>query len=113
MRKSFSLQFSQEHRLMQFTRPPRAYYNLLSLPGGKILAVSLAWFRINVITCGMIVSLERRSCSPIVAISIPSIKILPPALSRMRNKAKVRDDLPAPVRPTIPICWNGKIERQC
>ena len=98
---------------MQFTCPPCAYYILLSLQGGKIVVVSLAWFRINVVTCGMIVSLERRSCSPIVAISIPSIKILPPALSRMRNKAKVRDDLPAPVRPTIPICWNDKIERQC
>ena len=35
---------------------------------------------------------------------MPSITILPPALSRIRNKAKVRDDLPAPVRPTMPIC---------
>ena len=43
-----------------------------------------------------------------VAISTPSIRILPPALSRMRNNAKVSDDLPAPVLPTIPICRNQR-----
>ena len=70
--------------------------------------ISVHVIRAYDITCGMIVSLERRSRSPIVAISIPSIKILPPALSRMRNKAKVRDDFPAPVRPTTPICKKKK-----
>ena len=39
-----------------------------------------------------------------MAISTPSIRIRPPALSRIRNKAKAKDDFPAPVRPTIPIC---------
>ena len=109
--RAFFAVFSRT-QAFQFIRPPPpcAYYIRLLLPGGKIVVVSLAWFRKNVITCGMIVSLERRSWSPIVAISIPSIKILPPALSRMRNKAKVREDFPAPVRPTIPICWNDKIE---
>ena len=51
----------------------------------------------------MMVRRERRSCSPMVAISTPSITILPPALSRIRNNAKAREDLPAPVRPTMPI----------
>ena len=39
-----------------------------------------------------------------VAISTPSIRIRPPAPSRIRNKAKAREDLPAPVRPTMPTC---------
>ena len=51
----------------------------------------------------MIVSRDRRSFSPILEISISSMTILPPADSRIRNKARVRLDLPAPVRPTIPI----------
>ena len=49
-----------------------------------------------------------------MAISTPSITIRPPALSRIRNKAKAKDDLPAPVRPTIPICrkeHNSKIQQ--
>ena len=59
--------------------------------------------RAYVLTCGMIVSLDRRSWSPILEMSMPSITIFPPALSRIRNKAKVSVDLPAPVRPTMPI----------
>ena len=51
----------------------------------------------------MMVSLERRSCSPILEISTPSMTIFPPADSRIRNRATVRLDLPAPVRPKIPI----------
>ena len=39
-----------------------------------------------------------------MAISTPSMRIRPPALSRIRNKAKANEDLPAPVRPTMPIC---------
>lgn len=34
----------------------------------------------------------------------PSIRISPSAASRMRNRQRVMDDLPAPVRPTIPTC---------
>ena len=65
------------------------------------------------LTCGMMVSCDRRSCSPIAAISKPSIRIRPPALSRIRNKAKVRVDLPAPVRPTIPTCFARKKRKDC
>lgn len=55
------------------------------------------------LTCGMMVIRERRSCSPILIISMPSISMLPPAGSMMRNKDNAIDDLPAPVRPTMPI----------
>ncbi|TNN31208.1 hypothetical protein EYF80_058640 [Liparis tanakae] len=34
--------------------------------------------------------------------STPSMKIWPSDASMMRNSASVREDLPAPVRPTIP-----------
>ena len=76
--------------------------------------VDLYFFLLSIklvsLTCGMMVSRDRRSCSPIAAISKPSIRIRPPALSRIRNKAKVRVDLPAPVRPTIPTCFSRKKE---
>ena len=66
------------------------------------------------VTCGMIVSRDRRSWSPILAISTPSTMIRPPALSRIRNKAKVSVDFPAPVRPTIPT-WKHRfaVVTQC
>lgn len=48
--------------------------------------------------------LKRKSWSPIFAILIPSIIISPTAASLIRNKPKVREDFPAPVLPTIPIC---------
>ena len=46
---------------------------------------------------------DRNSCKPILEISTPSITMEPPADSMIRNKARVKEDLPAPVRPTIPI----------
>ena len=46
--------------------------------------------------------LLRISCSPKFRHSTPSILILPPG-SASRNKVAIRDDLPAPVLPTIPI----------
>lgn len=49
--------------------------------------------------------LNRKSWSPIFAMLIPSIIISPSAASLIRNKPKVREDFPAPVLPTIPICW--------
>ena len=55
------------------------------------------------ITCGMMVSRDLRSISPIWLMSIPSISIAPVVGSMMRNSARVSDDLPAPVRPTTPI----------
>lgn len=53
-------------------------------------------------TCGMMVSWERRSWRPMSATLTPSMRISPSAASRMRNRQRVIDDLPAPVRPTIP-----------
>lgn len=55
-------------------------------------------------TWGRMVSLPLRSCSPMSEILWPSITIWPPADSINRNRATVREDLPAPVLPTIPIC---------
>ena len=42
---------------------------------------------------------------------IPSMEMYPPAASMMRNKARARDDLPAPVLPTIPIFSPGFTEQ--
>lgn len=55
-------------------------------------------------SCGMMASLLRRSRSPICPMSSPSTTILPADGSIMRNSASASDDLPAPVRPTMPIC---------
>ena len=57
--------------------------------------------------CGMIDSLLRRVCRPVLAMSIPSIKILPSAASMILKSARVVLDFPAPVRPQI--C----LERRC
>lgn len=45
---------------------------------------------------------DRRVCKPIDDMSIPSNIILPPAASIILNKPNVKEDFPAPVRPTIP-----------
>ena len=50
------------------------------------------------------VNLDLRSYNPNLVISSPSIVIVPDAGSRRRNIDSVREDLPAPVRPTIPTC---------
>ena len=52
---------------------------------------------------GIIARRERRACSFILEISRPSMWIDHSLASRKRNKASVKDDLPAPVRPTTPI----------
>ena len=51
--------------------------------------------------------LERRSWSPKSAIFMPSIKMAPSADSMIRKRASVREDFPAPVRPTIPTLGRG------
>lgn len=55
------------------------------------------------LTCGIMAKRDRRSCSLILEMSSPSMWMLPDRASRKRNKARVSDDLPAPVRPTTPI----------
>ena len=52
----------------------------------------------------MIDILDLRSWSPMSAMTRPSITMLPTAASITRKSASDRDDLPAPVLPTIPIC---------
>ena len=53
-------------------------------------------------TCGITVSFSRRSCRPILAMSTPSTRMRPLAASMMRNRDRAMEDLPAPVRPTMP-----------
>ena len=49
-----------------------------------------------------------RAVRGILLVSIPSISHVP-VTSAMRKMASVSDDLPAPVRPTIPMCSPGLI----
>ncbi len=53
-------------------------------------------------TCGMMVSFDLRSWRPRVDMLTPSMVMDPPAASKILNRDKVIEDLPAPVRPTIP-----------
>ncbi|CAB0007607.1 unnamed protein product [Nesidiocoris tenuis] len=58
----------------------------------------------------MMVSLDLRAWSPNLETSTPSIEIVPPAASMILNRLNVIDDLPAPVLPTMPICWKNAHE---
>ena len=58
-------------------------------------------------SCGMMARRLRRSCSFILDMSKPSMWMEPERASRKRKRARVREDLPAPVRPTTPILWLG------
>lgn len=58
---------------------------------------------------GMIVILSLKSDSPSFEISAPSILILPPHPSIIRQSARQRVDFPAPVLPTTPIFSPGLI----
>lgn len=69
-------------------------------------------FCVNVLcTCGMMVSLDLRSCRPISDIFTPSMRISPAAASSNLKRHSVMEDLPAPVRPTIPICTQTHTRR--
>ena len=59
--------------------------------------------KLKISTCGMIVSLVIRSCRPMSDTLTPSMTIRPSAASMIRKSASVKDDFPAPVRPTTPI----------
>ena len=52
---------------------------------------------------GIMLNLDLKSCRPMVEMSSPSITILPPTGSTMRNRACISVDFPLPVRPTTPI----------
>ena len=55
------------------------------------------------ITCGIMDIFLRRSCSPMLVICIPSISNTPSGSANLNN-ADNKEDLPAPVLPTMPIC---------
>ena len=54
-------------------------------------------------SCGMIVKRDLNLASPINPMFWSSMVMDPEADSIIRKSAKVNEDLPAPVRPTIPI----------
>jgi hypothetical protein len=70
-------------------------------PRGSRLYLMVPWKSVG--SCGMIPKRERRSCKPIVVMSIESIIIFPPVGSTRRNSAPIKVVFPLPVRPTIPI----------
>lgn len=82
----------------------RAAHNTASRNSPNGSRFSLSKPENNAGSCGMIEILDRRSCSPIRMVFTPSMCISPEEGSTRRNKAVMREDLPAPVRPTIPIC---------
>ena len=59
-----------------------------------------------ILTCGMMDMAPLSWCRPRVLISTPSIDILPDGSAILNNMA-IKEDLPAPVRPTTPI-WKIK-----
>ncbi len=59
---------------------------------------------------GIMDNFERRSSSPISRILIPSIFIVPEVSSASLNSATPKEDLPEPVRPTIPEIFNVKFK---
>ena len=72
------------------------------------------WVMVVIQTCGMMVSLDLRSWSPMLLMLTSSMWMLPPAASMMRNNANATLDLPAPVRPTIPTYnTNTRTESTC
>lgn len=58
----------------------------------------------NAGSCGIMEILDRRSWSPIRKVLTPSTCIRPEKGSMRRKRAMMREDLPDPVRPTIPTC---------
>lgn len=61
----------------------------------------------------MIVMRDLRSWSPMLAMSIPSMKIFPFTASKILKIASASEDFPAPVRPTIPTWKRGLIQNCC
>lgn len=53
-------------------------------------------------TCGMILRCCRKSWRPMVSMSTPSMTMEPASKPTRRKRQDTREDLPAPVRPTMP-----------
>ena len=60
----------------------------------------------------MIAIFERRSSSPMVLMSTPSITMRPASSSTMRIRHSTNELLPAPVRPTTPTFSPGVMCRE-
>ncbi len=56
----------------------------------------------------MMVMASLSECIPIfLSVSLPSIITSPWLGSTRRKRAEIKEDLPAPVLPTMPICREG------
>lgn len=62
-------------------------------------------------TWGITAIFDRRSASPMVLMSTPSMKIAPEAGSTNRRSARNRVDFPAPVRPQMPTCTRLDLQK--
>jgi len=62
-------------------------------------------------TWGIIVNEDLSLARPSLEISTPSILMLPPLPSMIRKSDRVKDDFPAPVRPTMPTLSVGLTEK--
>mmetsp|Transcript_2782 Transcript_2782/g.8970 ORF Transcript_2782/g.8970 Transcript_2782/m.8970 type:complete len:226 (-) Transcript_2782:963-1640(-) len=71
-----------------------------ALPNGSMLYRTVPTNKVG--SCGMMEMAARRSVRPKVPTSMPSMVMRPDASSTMRSSATDSDDLPAPVRPTMP-----------
>lgn len=83
-----------------FQLTSQIWSSVCSSRGSRLLRMD-PWNMVG--SCGMMLSLERRSWSPIREMSTPSIRIFPAVGSTIRNRVWIKVDLPLPVLPTIPV----------
>ena len=63
-------------------------------------------------TCGIMLNLLLKTSVPISLVFNPSTSIEPLSASTNRRRARRREDLPAPVRPTMPIRSPGRMSKE-
>lgn len=93
-----------KHRPLTSSNAPHKVASLCSSKGSKFFR-NVPENRIG--SWGMMEIFERQCWRLTIALARPSMTMAPSS-SQSRNSAWIRDDLPAPVRPTIPIYmeWN-------
>lgn len=65
----------------------------------------------TLLACGMMATRDRSSSSGIVAMSTPSSRMEPLEAFTIRNRATPSEDLPPPVRPTMPTFSRLVVEK--
>ena len=71
-------------------------------PANKVDHILSYYLNLFLLTCGMIAIFPLTSCSPMLLIGSPSIRISPMG-SAIRNRHWIRELFPTPVLPAIPI----------